>query len=709
MCRITAWLSPVVLASVQAVAQFTEVEPNDAKTTATLVTLAPEQNVSGVTTGLSGAGDTSPDFFRITTAAAPLALYRYRLTLTSQNAGAFNLTLRGSPQNNGSPATGDALVQFASAATQPAGFLQWYGFGRGEFITARITGAPQTSAPYNLTLSRETVTPIIIDAPVAAGSVTITTRGRTAADTDFWVYDANFFALTTFGNDDETAAGGGTGTSRQSIATRTLTDGVYYLAISDHNLANNFGSPSDDRFRIAAVLDSPGSIAQGDPDAAADLDFAIQSAAGTVEVLATKPGPYGIAWFRFTVGSQNKPLALAAPVSVVEGQSFTLRTVITPAASPATTQLTVQADATALGAGLVTLRDDGIAPDVTANDNSFAATIVANTPALNNPISISLNIADAQGRTSTGSALVSVTPSPSGACCVSDACQQLRQFTCSLASGIFQGPGTTCAATVLGSGAAPFESITGGTPLTLASLTDGNFDDGRWTVTLPFDFVFDGVATSQISVCTNGFVQLGSPAGYSVEYQNTPIPTTAAPNAMIAALWDDLEVPATGEVRVQTLGTAPDRRTIVSWNNVRRLASFSDSLNFQIVLFEGTNRVELRYGSLTPSISALDATAGIESASGLAGIALDVTQISAGNVAFAFMPAPSPCTAACDDIDFNNNAVFPEDQDVIDFLNVLSGQTCEACNDIDFNNNAVFPEDQDVIDFFTVLSGGECP
>jgi hypothetical protein len=68
----------------------------------------------------------------------------------------------------------------------------------------------------------------------------------------------------------------------------------------------------------------------------------------------------------------------------------------------------------------------------------------------------------------------------------------------------------------------------------------------------------------------------------------------------------------------------------------------------------------------------------------------------------------------CDDIDFNNNNVFPEDQDVVDFFEVLAGgtpptcDTVEGCNDIDFNNNGVFPEDQDVIDFFTVLAGGDC-
>ncbi len=69
----------------------------------------------------------------------------------------------------------------------------------------------------------------------------------------------------------------------------------------------------------------------------------------------------------------------------------------------------------------------------------------------------------------------------------------------------------------------------------------------------------------------------------------------------------------------------------------------------------------------------------------------------------------------CDDIDFNNNGVFPEDQDVVDFFEVLAGGTpgtCDAvagCNDIDFNNNGVFPEDQDVVDFFNVLAGGQCP
>ncbi len=68
-----------------------------------------------------------------------------------------------------------------------------------------------------------------------------------------------------------------------------------------------------------------------------------------------------------------------------------------------------------------------------------------------------------------------------------------------------------------------------------------------------------------------------------------------------------------------------------------------------------------------------------------------------------------PAPTGCDSIDFNNNGVFPEDQDVIDYFAVLGGGECSQCNDVDFNNNGVFPEDQDVADFFNVLAGGDCP
>jgi hypothetical protein len=66
------------------------------------------------------------------------------------------------------------------------------------------------------------------------------------------------------------------------------------------------------------------------------------------------------------------------------------------------------------------------------------------------------------------------------------------------------------------------------------------------------------------------------------------------------------------------------------------------------------------------------------------------------------------CAAACDDIDFNNDELFPDDADLIAFLQVLAGEACATCNDIDFNNDGLFPDDSDLVDFLRVLAGGQC-
>jgi hypothetical protein len=93
------------------------------------------------------------------------------------------------------------------------------------------------------------------------------------------------------------------------------------------------------------------------------------------------------------------------------------------------------------------------------------------------------------------------------------------------------------------------------------------------------------------------------------------------------------------------------------------------------------------------------------SAAGTIFVNVDITPVATGVQVEAIIDLGG---FNCDSIDFNNNGVFPEDQDVVDFFDVLSGTVCPVCNDIDFNNNGVFPEDQDIVDFFNVLAGGIC-
>ncbi|MFO0831250.1 MAG: hypothetical protein U0637_05325 [Phycisphaerales bacterium] len=75
---------------------------------------------------------------------------------------------------------------------------------------------------------------------------------------------------------------------------------------------------------------------------------------------------------------------------------------------------------------------------------------------------------------------------------------------------------------------------------------------------------------------------------------------------------------------------------------------------------------------------------------------------------------PFPYTL-CDPVDFNNDSLFPDTQDIADFLLVFAGGTCPTdppngygCNDIDFNNDDLFPDTQDIAAFLSVFSGGPC-
>jgi hypothetical protein len=65
----------------------------------------------------------------------------------------------------------------------------------------------------------------------------------------------------------------------------------------------------------------------------------------------------------------------------------------------------------------------------------------------------------------------------------------------------------------------------------------------------------------------------------------------------------------------------------------------------------------------------------------------------------------------CDAIDYNNDGVFPDLLDVLDFINVVAGGPCStgACKDVDFNNDGIFPDNQDITDLLNLFSGGTCP
>jgi beta-glucanase (GH16 family) len=86
------------------------------------------------------------------------------------------------------------------------------------------------------------------------------------------------------------------------------------------------------------------------------------------------------------------------------------------------------------------------------------------------------------------------------------------------------------------------------------------------------------------------------------------------------------------------------------------------------------------------------------------------SQLSAGAAWFDELRLQVVQPVTCDSIDFNNDGLFPDDADLVDFLAVLGGAACSttSCNSIDFNNDNLFPDDADLLAFLRVLAGGAC-
>jgi hypothetical protein len=124
-----------------------------------------------------------------------------------------------------------------------------------------------------------------------------------------------------------------------------------------------------------------------------------------------------------------------------------------------------------------------------------------------------------------------------------------------------------------------------------------------------FNFEFYGQTFTQFRICTNGFITFGNTAG---TYSPTSFPSSANPNGVVAAYWTDLYPSSGYYIRYQTVGTSPNRQLIVS-AHLTYYSNRSAWVDYQIILFEGTNKVQTTITSQgwTPS-----ATQGVENHNG---------------------------------------------------------------------------------------------
>ncbi|MEY3157347.1 MAG: hypothetical protein RLZZ121_400, partial [Bacteroidota bacterium] len=167
--------------------------------------------------------------------------------------------------------------------------------------------------------------------------------------------------------------------------------------------------------------------------------------------------------------------------------------------------------------------------------------------------------------------------------------------------------------------AGTYTEISGGVLLGTATTDDEVFVDpavpagtgsGATGVGFPigFDFTFNGVVYDRLAVNANGWICLGSstltPSVNTGGSSYTPLSSTTAitPSALaakIAGFARDLQGQTNSSIRVETIGTAPNRVCVVQWKEYRAYNATGNNYNFQIRLVETSNGVEVAFGTMS--------------------------------------------------------------------------------------------------------------
>ncbi|WP_374659192.1 DUF6701 domain-containing protein [Inhella sp.] len=147
-------------------------------------------------------------------------------------------------------------------------------------------------------------------------------------------------------------------------------------------------------------------------------------------------------------------------------------------------------------------------------------------------------------------------------------------------------------------------------------------DDDKATVNFTggFTFRFAGTDHSSVRILSNGMLQFGADSGFHRNYTNSNLPagSASARSGCVAgatvntlmAYWTDLNPSqaGSGNVTWELKGTAPDRRFVVSWNNVFQYNT-STPYAVQVVLYENG---EFKYQYGNDNASGSRATIGVQ-------------------------------------------------------------------------------------------------
>ena len=136
-----------------------------------------------------------------------------------------------------------------------------------------------------------------------------------------------------------------------------------------------------------------------------------------------------------------------------------------------------------------------------------------------------------------------------------------------------------------------YSEISGGT----VHGTITNDDESFNAINIGFTFNYNGVDYTQISIQTNGFIAMGNSVNV---IEDEPISDVAGSNNIISGFGNRLRSKSDGELMTKIEGAAPNRIFTIQWKNYMRDLDDCDEdiINFQIKLYETSNKIEFVYG-----------------------------------------------------------------------------------------------------------------
>ncbi len=213
-------------------------------------------------------------------------------------------------------------------------------------------------------------------------------------------------------------------------------------------------------------------------------------------------------------------------------------------------------------------------------------------------------------------------------------------------------------------------------------------------IPVPFTFNFYGVGYTQLFISSNGFIAFTFPPGAKPDgcCLGRPLPQNDPGadgpwNNLIAGFWEDLTPPFGGQIRYQTLGGAPNREFVVGFYHVSHFSGSSlVPVTFEMILHEGSDAIELQYGSAPSDSDGFSTSVGIEDATGTIGLQVALGEDVAFNNQGFLITADSDGDGILDNIDACPNsdlsATVVIDDCEFGVTNALDGTGCTIADGI---------------------------